>query len=182
MEYTSKQIDMRKKVIFIDVDGPLAWGSWGDGKVKIMEGTMNEFTIPYAWDRAECEALSEIIKQTDARLVVSSDWRKHYGFIQLSMIFEHYGIGRWNLLDTTTHFNPRKKMSSSLEWDRACEIEMWVKSFKPTNWISIDDMQLNFGYKSLGIPQWRHVQVDGDFGYGGKLRNKIDECITKLNR
>jgi len=100
----------------------------------------------------------------------------------LSMIFEHYGIGRWNLLDTTTHFNPKKKMSSSNEWDRACEIEMWIKSFKPTNWISIDDMQLNFGYKSLGIPQWRHVQVDGDFGYGGKLRDKIDECITKLNR
>jgi hypothetical protein len=98
------------------------------------------------------------------------------------MIFEHYGIGRWNLLDTTTHFNPRKKLSSSNEWDRACEIEMWVKSFKPTNWISIDDMQLNFGYKSLGIPQWRHVQVNGDFGYGGKLRDKVDECITKLNR
>ena len=173
---------MGGKAIFIDIDGPLSWGNWGDGKVKIMEGTMNEFTIPYAWDKAEWEALSEIIKQTDAQLVVSSDWRKHFGFIQLSMIFEHYGIGRWNLLDTTTHFNPRKKMSSSLEWDRACEIEMWVKSFKPTNWISIDDMQLNFGYKSLGIPQWRHVQVDGDFGYGGKLRDKIDECVKKLNR
>lgn len=173
---------MRGKTIFIDIDGPLSWGNWGDGKVKILEGTTHEFTIPYAWDKAECDALSEIIKQTDAQLVVSSDWRKHFGFIQLSMIFEHYGIGRWNLLDTTTNFNPRKKLSSSLEWDRACEIEMWVKSFKPTNWISIDDMQLNFGYKSLGIPQWRHVQVDGDFGYGGKLRDKIDECITKLNR
>jgi hypothetical protein len=147
-----------------------------------MEGTKHEFTIPYAWDVADCEALSEIIKQTDARLVVSSDWKKHYGFIQLSMIFEHYGIGRWNLLDTTTHFNPKKKMSSSLEWDRACEIETWVKQFKPTNWISIDDMQLNFGYKSLGIAQFHHVQVDGDWGYGGKLRDKVGECITKLNR
>jgi len=173
---------MRGKAIFIDIDGPLSWGNWPDGEVKIMEGTKGEFTIPYAWDKAECDALSEIIKQTDAQLVVSSDWKKHFGFAQLSMIFEHYGIGRWNLLDTTTHFNPRKKMSSSLEWDRACEIEMWVKSFKPINWISIDDMQLNFGYKSLGIPQWRHVQVSGDFGYGGKLRDKVDECITKLNR
>jgi len=81
---------MRGKVIFIDIDGPLSWGNWGDGKVKIMEGTMNEFIIPYAWDKAECDALSEIIKQTDAQLVVSSDWKKHFGFIQLSMIFEHY--------------------------------------------------------------------------------------------
>jgi hypothetical protein len=173
---------MRGKVIFIDIDGPLSWGSWGDGEVKIMEGTKNEFTIPYAWDVADCEALSEIIKETNAQLVVSSDWRKHYGFIQLSMIFEHYGIGRWNLLDTTTHFNPKKKMSSSLEWDRACEIATWVKQFKPTNWISIDDMQLNFGYKSLGIAQFHHVQVHGDWGYGGKLRDKVCECIKKLNR
>ena len=173
---------MRGKAIFIDIDGPLSNGTWYDGKVKIMEGTATEFTIPYAWDIADCDALCEIIKQTNARLVVSSDWRKHYGFLQLSMIFEHYGIGRWNLLDTTTHFNPRKKMSSSLQWDRACEIETWVKTFKPTNWISIDDMELNYGYKSLGISQWHHVQVDGDWGKGGKLRDKIDECVKKLNR
>jgi len=34
----------------------------------------------------------------------------------------------------------------------------------------------------MGVPQWRHVQVDGDFGVGGRLRDKIDECINKLNR
>jgi len=43
-------------------------------------------------------------------------------------------------------------------------------------------MQLNYGYKSLGIPQFHHVQVSGDWGSGGKLRDKVDECITKLNR
>jgi hypothetical protein len=29
---------------------------------------------------------------------------------------------------------------------------------------------------------WRHVAVDGDYGAGGRLRDKIDECIEKLNR
>jgi hypothetical protein len=29
---------------------------------------------------------------------------------------------------------------------------------------------------------WRHVQVDGDNGYGGRLRDKIDECVEKLNK
>jgi hypothetical protein len=29
---------------------------------------------------------------------------------------------------------------------------------------------------------WRHVQVDGDFGRGGRLRDKVDECIKKLNK
>ena len=77
---------MRGKVIFIDIDGPLSYGTWGDGKVKIMEETPTEFTIPYSWNQDECNALCEIIKQTDARLVVSSDWRKYYGFNQLMLI------------------------------------------------------------------------------------------------
>jgi hypothetical protein len=73
-------------------------------------------------------------------------------------------------------------MSSSLEWDRANEISAWVKTFKPTHWIAIDDLHLKSGFKSLRIPQWRHVQVDGDFGYGGRLRDKVEECVKKLNR
>jgi hypothetical protein len=32
------------------------------------------------------------------------------------------------------------------------------------------------------IPMWRHVAVDGDWGSGGRLRDKVDECIEKLNR
>jgi hypothetical protein len=45
-------------------------------------------------------------------------------------------------------------------------------------------MKLDQQYKWMKprIPMWRHVQVDGDFGYGGRLRDKIDECINKLNR
>lgn len=170
------------KVIFIDIDGPLSYGTWPDGKVKIMEGTPQEFTIPYAWVKEDCEALDEIIKQTNASLVVSSDWKKHYGIYQLRMIFEHYGIGRWNIIDTTTHFNPIRKMSSPPDWDRACEIKTWVKSFKPKHWIAIDDMSLGNNFLRLNMPKWKHVAVDGDFGYGGKLRNKIDECVKKLNK
>ena len=51
---------MRGKAIFIDIDGPLSWGTWEDGKVKIMEGTTHEFTIPYSWVKEDCDALSEI--------------------------------------------------------------------------------------------------------------------------
>jgi hypothetical protein len=173
---------MRTKIIFIDIDGPLAYDTFDKGKVEILKGTLSEFTIPYDWVQSDCDALLEIIKETGAKLVVSSDWRKYYGFIQLSMIFEHYGIGRWNLLDTTTNFNPKKKMSSSLEWDRACEIHNWVKTNKPTNWISIDDLYLQNAYKSLRIAQWHNVYVDGYTGDYASLPSKVDECISKLNR
>jgi hypothetical protein len=70
------------------------------------------------------------------------------------------------------------------EWERAAEITKWVKDNKVSNWISIDDMRLAEQYKWMKpkVPMWRHVQVDGDFGQGGRLRDKIDECITKLNK
>lgn len=170
------------KTVFIDIDGPLAWGTWDGGKVKIMGGTSNEFTIPYPWVKEDCEALAKILEHTGADLVVSSDWRKYYGIYQLRMIFEHYGINHWRILDTTTHVNLMHKLSSPPEWDRACEIKTWVKSFRPTHWVSIDDINLKHPFQLLRIPQWRHIQVNGDFGTGGRLRDKIDECVEKLNK
>jgi hypothetical protein len=45
-------------------------------------------------------------------------------------------------------------------------------------------MKLDEQYKWMKprVPMWRHVQVDGDWGNGGRLRDKIDECIKKLER
>lgn len=175
---------MRKKIIFIDVDGPLAWGTWEDGEVKINENTSNEFTIPYAWDKADCEALANICEATNAELVLSSDWKKHFTLKQMSDVFIEYGIYA-RLIDITTHQSLWMRMSRpSPDWERAAQIVKWVKDNKISNWIAIDDLNLSNEFKWMKprIPMWRHVQVDGDFGFGGKLRDKIDECIEKLNR
>lgn len=174
---------MRKKIIFIDVDGPLAWGTWGDGKVQMHAGS-RLFTIPYHWVHEDCQALEKICRETNASLVVSSDWRKHFSFIELKRIFQYYGIYA-PIVDITTHQDLWMKLSRpSIEWERASEIVKWVKDNKISNWISIDDMKLDSQYKWMKprVPMWRHVQVDGDFGYGGRLRDKVDECIEKLNR
>ncbi len=175
---------MRRKIIFIDIDGPLAWGTWGDGRVKINEHTSEEFTIPYPWVKEDCEAIYEICEKTNASLVLSSDWRKHYTLKQMSDVFIENGIYT-PIIDITTHQSLWNKLSRpSLEWERATQIVKWVKDNKISNWISIDDMKLDQQYKWMKprIPMWRHVQVDGDFGVGGRLRDKVEECIEKLNR
>ena len=174
---------MRRKIIFIDVDGPLAWGTWGDGRVTLNEASKT-FTIPYPWVEEDCQALQKICDETNASLVVSSDWRKHFSIIQLKRIFQYYGVIT-PIVDITTHQYLWNKMSRpSIEWERAAEITKWVKDNKITNWISIDDMKLDEQYKWMKprVPMWRHVQVDGDWGNGGRLRDKIDECIKKLER
>ena len=174
---------MRKKIIFIDIDGPLAWGSWNDGKVTI-SGGVEDFQIPYPWDRADCEALQKICDETNAELVLSSDWKKHFTFNQMKRIFWHYGITA-RLIDITTHQDLWNKMSrTSLEHERALEVAKWARDNKITNWIAIDDLDLYHSFKWLTprVSMWRHVQVDGDHGVGGRLRDKVDECIEKLNR
>lgn len=174
---------MRKKVIFIDVDGPLAWATWNDGKVTI-PGGQGDFTIPYPWVKEDCEALQKICTETNADLVVSSDWKMHFSFLQLKYIFLHYGITA-RVLDITTHQNLWNKMSrTSLEHERALQIAKWAKDNKISNWIAIDDLKLSepFKWMTPKIPMWRHVSVDGDHGVGGRLRDKVEECINKLNR
>ena len=174
---------MRRKIIFIDVDGPLAWATWNDGKVTI-SGGVEDFQIPYPWVKEDCEALQKICEETNAELVISSDWKKHFTFNQLKRIFWHYGITA-RLVDITTHQDLWNKMSrSSLEHERALEVAKWVKDNKISNWIAIDDLDLYHAFKWLTpkVSMWRHVSVDGDHGYGGRLRDKIDECIEKLNR
>jgi hypothetical protein len=174
---------MRRKIIFIDVDGPLAWATWNDGKVTISAGS-GDFQIPYPWVKEDCEALQKICDETNADLVVSSDWKMHFSFLQLKQIFFHYGITA-RVLDITTHQNLWNKMSrTSLEHERALQVAKWAKDNKISNWIAIDDLRLGEQFKWLSpkVPMWRHVAVDGDWGQGGRLRDKVEECITKLNR
>jgi hypothetical protein len=172
---------VRRKIIFIDVDGPLAWGTWGDGRVTLNEATKT-FTIPYPWVEQDCNALQMICNETNASLVVSSDWKKHFSFIQLKHIFQYYKVSA-PIVDITTHQDLWNKMSRpSIDHERASEIKKWVKDNKISNWIAIDDLNLAREFKWMKIPQWRHVAVDGDFGYGGRLRDKVDECIKKLNK
>lgn len=175
---------MRRKIIFIDIDGPLAWGTWNDGKVTITGG-VEDFTIPYPWVKEDCDALQKICEETNADLVVSSDWKKHFTFNQLKRIFWHYGITAGRLVDITTHQDLWNKMSrTSIDHERALEVAKWARDNKVTNWIAIDDLDLyhNFKWLKPRVSMWRHVQVDGDHGVGGRLRDKIDECIEKLNK
>ena len=180
---------MRKKIIFIDIDGPLAWATWDNGKVKINENTTGEFTIPYPWVKEDCEALQEICDKTNAELVLSSDWKLHFTLRQMSDVFIEYGIYA-KLIDITTHMDSRQmrlwnKMSPpSLDFERANQILKWVKDNKISNWIAIDDLNLanQFKFMKPRQPMWRHVQVDGDFGFGGRLRDKVEECVKKLNK
>jgi hypothetical protein len=169
------------KIIFVDIDGPLAWGTWKDGRTDIELGDKT-FKIPYPWVKEDCNALKTILEKTEAQMVLSSDWKSHFSISQMRAIFEHYNIPGYRLVDITTHQNLWNKMSRpSDEWVRAAQIKKWVKDNRIANWIAVDDMNLKAQFKYMKVPQRQHVQTNGDWGQGGRLRDKIDECINKLN-
>jgi hypothetical protein len=111
------------------VDGPLAWGTWGDGRVTLNENTKT-FTIPYPWVEEDCQALQKICNETNASLVISSDWKKFFSIVQLKRVFEYYGVTA-PIVDITTHQDLWLKMSRpSIDWERAAQIVKWAKDNK----------------------------------------------------
>lgn len=164
------------KVIFLDIDGPLAWGTWFDGKVKIE----TDFTIPYPWVQGECDSLSRIIKATDAKIVLSSDWRLYYSIEQMRDIFTHYGIPNV-IIDYTSRY--KVKMSSSGRMDRAKQILNWVKENKPEAWVAIDDYNLEYEFFMEGYND-NYIATRGDHseGISSTISSQEYDIINILNK
>jgi len=170
------------KVIFVDIDGPLAWGTWMEEKVQISEG----LKLPYPWVKEECDALTQIINATGAKVVISSDWKKYYTLQELGQIFEFYGIP--NVIIDKTGIQ-KAKLSSNFEWDRAIQIMNWVHEHTATieSWIALDDIPVAkyFGDQTKEHPyitKENHIWLDGDWGEtGSKLSQNVDQIIEFLN-
>jgi hypothetical protein len=171
------------KVIFIDVDGPLAWDTIHRGKVSLNFGG-SLFKIPYPWVEEDCAALAKVVSETGAVMVLSSDWRKHYSFFQMRRVFDYYGIPGESLVDFTTTLDLWRKMSRpSIEWYRAAEVAKWASDNKVDKWVAIDDLNLagQFPHLDPAVDGWRHLKVDGHLGEGYRLRDLVGACVDRLS-
>jgi hypothetical protein len=164
-------------IIFIDIDGPLS--SIKPRNEVLIDKGPNQFNIPYSWDIEDCIALNTIVEKTNSKLVLSSDWRFKYSFLQMRKIFENYGINPEHLIDfTTLKFDLSKSTSTEDRIKlRSQEILLYVNGNKIQNWVAIDDLML---VNYIGS---NHIQVDGYWcpANSGKLRDKIDLVIGLFN-
>lgn len=165
------------KVIFVDIDGPLSYGTWDDGSVKITE----DLTIPYAWEKDQCEVLAEIITETGAKVIVSSDWKKHFTVDQLNSVFEYYGIPPVVIGVTDTQ---KAKISSWLDMDRAYQIARWLQQNRESveEWIAIDDLNLGKWFEEMTeehpyITKNHHVWIFGDWA---EVNTRLADCADKI--
>jgi hypothetical protein len=157
------------KVIFLDNDGVIClannWGSRLKKQKKVY--TKNnprpinkEIPLEYRFDNFDQKAvkvLNYILKETDAEIIVSSDWRLHATLEELGDYYESQGIIKRPIGVTEIfHFTNWKdegfvpdhgdfpwSRTEDKEQERYFEIARWLgKNPSVTHWVAIDDLHM----------------------------------------
>lgn len=160
------------KVIFLDIDGVLATNKeFATNRTKFREKYIwaKELRVPYGWNKECVQILNEILDETDAEIVISSDWRFHWDLDELDKIFKSNGVKKSPIFGTIKN---KRKMSSEIEDDRVYQISEWVKFNNPMKWVALDDMNLS----SLGPNFFRTKDSEGLKQTG--LKNKIIKALN----
>ena len=126
---------MKKKIIFLDVDGVLNCNDWYVERHRLIEAGVETRDYPYdEFSPSIVAKLNRITDETGAEIVVSSTWRLGRTIDELRELFAQVGI-KGHVLDKTPHFWGIKDVSS-YSVPRGCEIDWWLEQhkFQRINW------------------------------------------------
>ena len=180
------------KLIFLDHDGVIClsnnWGgrtkkfakyrSTNPDSSKVIKDAPVSFRFD-DFDKKAIKTLNEILEETGAEIVVSSDWKLYATLEELGEYYEEQGIIKKpialtdNLKDCTVHGD---NFIWSTMWDseqmRTIEIKQYLHDHpEVTHWVAIDD--LNMG--KIGEP-WKDLWAIDNF----VLTPKSNEGIKQL--
>ncbi len=138
------------KILFLDHDGVIClsnnFGSrykkqkkWGRMKMSM---TLREVPIEFRFDNFDKKAvkvLNEVLTETDAEIVVSSDWKLHGSLEDIGKYYELMGV-----IKKPIDFTPIINQSGTLELLRSLEIKKWLEDKNDiTSWVSVDDLDMS---------------------------------------
>ena len=165
------------KVIFLDNDGVICLSSnWGGRSKKWAKyrsanpetvKVMNVAPVDVRFDNFDQKAikiLNEILEETGAEIVVSSDWRFHANLEELGEYYTSQGISKKPIGVTKKlgECDVPENFIWSRQWDseqtRSLEILQYLKDHpEVTEWVAVDDL-------NMGIPQndetWGEIEMD----------------------
>ena len=159
------------KVIFLDHDGVIClsseWGSrfkkqnkWGGRKLSM---TALEMPLEYRFDNFNKKAviiLNEILEETNAEIVVSSDWKRWASVEEMGEYYESQGIVKKPIgfTDSILYDNYEDfpwHRSIELEQTRSLEIAEYLTSYKSIlKWVAIDDLDMSLRRTEDGQYSW----------------------------
>ena len=149
------------KVIFLDNDGVIClsnnWGErakkWANFKRDNPEVEFTDRPVKCRFDDFDDKAvkvLNEILEETGAEIVVSSDWRLHATLEELGEYYESQGIIKkpFAVTDIFKDIFPKEwnafRYRAELELERSMEIGHWLQNHpEVTSWVAIDDLNMS---------------------------------------
>jgi hypothetical protein len=149
------------KVIFLDNDGVIClsnnWGErakkWANFKRDNPEVEFTDRPVQCRFDDFDDKAvkvLNEILEETGAEIVVSSDWRLHANLEELGDYYESQGIIKRPIAvtDIFKDIFPKEwnafRFRAELELERSMEIGHWLQNHpEVTSWVAIDDLNMS---------------------------------------
>ena len=133
---------MKRKVIFLDIDGVLNTGWW----YSQMDRNTSKDKYGYAFDPNAVANLKRIINETGADIVISSSW-KSFGFSELEEMWEDRGLPGKLIGITPNSVSDEMLLNVDLDHMelfsiRGMEIKEWLtKNGKHvSHYVIIDDM------------------------------------------
>ena len=137
------------KVIFLDHDGVVClsteWGGRSKKKLKYLKEYPGTEKVPVEFrldnfNKKAVDILNDILKQTGAEIVVSSDWKGHATLEELKEMYIKYGVIKSPIDVTPNHYFGRYE----LEMTRCSEIKDWLEEHpEVTHWVAVDDLDLS---------------------------------------
>jgi hypothetical protein len=164
------------KVIFLDHDGVIClsteWGGRHKKQQKVgrkLSQSVESLPVDARFDnfnKKAIDVLNEILEETNAEIVISSDWKRWATVEEMGEYYESQGIKKKPLAFTKmvgecTCYNEHTFAWSTrlmLEQERSIEIKQYLQDHPEiTHWVSIDDL-------NMGIPQthesWGDLEMD----------------------
>ena len=180
------------KIIFLDNDGVIClsnnWGGrtkkWANYRSTNPDSSKDKKDAPVSvrfddFDKKAIKILNEILEETGAEIVVSSDWKLHATLEELGEYYESQGIIK-KPITLTPNIQNCKDYDSDFIWSprweseqiRTIEIKQYLHDHpEVTHWVSVDD--LNMG--KIGEP-WKDIWAIDNF----VLTPKQNEGIKQL--
>ena len=191
------------KVIFLDHDGVIClsteWGGRFKKQTKVgrkLSQSVESLPVDARFDNFNKKAvkiLNEILEETGAEIVVSSDWKRWANVEEMGEDYESKGIIKKPIaftpnLGQCTWYNDKVWIWSrdwDLEMSRVIEIKQYLHDHPEiTHWVSIDDLDMGKTGKKWGV-DFEHDWALDNFvltprGNEGIKQSGIKEKVIKF--
>ena len=154
------------KVIFLDNDGVIClssnWGGryekWSNYRSENPESSRELKDAPVTvrfddFDKKAIKILNEILEETGAEIVVSSDWKLHADLEGLGEYYESQGIIKKPISTTPNLYDFDQETAGLFHWkgwkgrERILEIEKYLELHPDiTHWVAVDDLNMSPEY------------------------------------